>query len=59
MWDIYNSKLNFTALCIIKPKIMVFIGKTTVRNCKDDCKEGYVHEAYVCFCDFGPVSGST
>ncbi len=72
MWDEYISKLNFTALCIIKPKVMVFFVKNTItfgfmihKAVKLSLEmywsnetEGYVNEAYTFFFfrDFGLLS---
>ncbi len=54
MWDEYISKLNFTALCIIKPKVMVSFLKLSNETIYGliPYKEGYVNEAYTFFSRF-------
>ncbi len=44
MWDEYISKLNFTALCIIKPKV-ILCKEETLSFQMITYKEGFENEA--------------
>ncbi len=50
MWDEYISKLNFTALCIIKRRGSKLSNETIYGLIP--YKEGYVNEAYTFFSRF-------